>query len=78
MHSKPGELDCLPGDNGVLKDESSCSRNGFPNAVKEYLVKWKGLAHAHNSWVQEAELAKLSPKRLSVYKKKVESGTVSL
>ncbi|KAJ7544078.1 hypothetical protein O6H91_09G064000 [Diphasiastrum complanatum] len=39
-----------------------------------YYVKWKHRAHIHNRWVSESELLKLAPKKLKIFKRKIQQG----
>ncbi|CAM6082412.1 unnamed protein product [Calypogeia fissa] len=64
----------------IISGSSSSAMQG-PKLVdesgdKEYFVKWRGISHAHNTWVAESELTKLSPKGLARFKKKIAEGQV--
>ncbi|GJP53732.1 hypothetical protein CLOM_g12882 [Closterium sp. NIES-68] len=52
---------------GVLGGGSGTSVGSGP-AKCEYFVKWRGLSHAHNSWVDEEWLGSNAPRELAVFK----------
>ncbi|GJP54778.1 hypothetical protein CLOM_g13823 [Closterium sp. NIES-68] len=54
---------------GVLGGGSGASVGvGSGSAKCEYFVKWRGLSHAHNSWVDEEWLGSNAPRELAVFK----------
>ncbi|KAJ4832059.1 hypothetical protein Tsubulata_009191 [Turnera subulata] len=66
------------GDNRVQEVpvvESSCA-NG--HTVYEFLVKWVGKSHIHNSWISESQLKVLAKRKLDNYKAKYGTAIINI
>ena len=77
LETKPKELDMDKGVSSSVHDnkvqdanvvESSCL-NG-EKVSYEFLVKWVGKSHIHNSWISESQLKVLAKRKLENYKAK--------
>ncbi|KAL2473962.1 Protein CHROMATIN REMODELING 4 [Forsythia ovata] len=62
--------------NGSCMTESGLS-NGLTVSY-EFLVKWMGKSHIHNSWVPESELKVLAKRKLDNYKAKYGAATMNV
>lgn len=45
---------------------------------KQYLVKYKGLAHAHNQWISETQMLQEAPSLLSKFNRNYQKNMVGL
>ncbi|OIW00661.1 hypothetical protein TanjilG_09630 [Lupinus angustifolius] len=76
LETKPKEMDVEKGTHSSVdnKDpeanmaESSCLNR--ENVSYEFLVKWVGKSHIHNSWISESQLKVLAKRKLENYKAK--------
>ncbi|KAK7260476.1 hypothetical protein RIF29_26552 [Crotalaria pallida] len=83
LETKPNEVDVkgtssnvdnkVPDANVV---ESSCLNR--ENASYEFLVKWVGKSHIHNSWISESQLKVLAKRKLENYKAKHGMATINI
>ncbi|CAI9782237.1 unnamed protein product [Fraxinus pennsylvanica] len=61
--------------------KSHLAESGFSNGLTvsfEFLVKWVGKSHIHNSWIPESDLKVLAKRKLENYKAKYGTLTVNL
>ncbi|CAI9760022.1 unnamed protein product [Fraxinus pennsylvanica] len=61
-------------------NESCTTESGFSNGLTvsyDFLVKWIGKSHIHNSWVPESELKILAKRKLENYKAKYGTSTTN-
>ncbi|KAL2494135.1 Protein CHROMATIN REMODELING 4 [Forsythia ovata] len=81
-NSKDGEIKmtmmCAP----KKKFTKSClAESGFSDGLTgsfEFLVKWVGKSHIHNSWIPDSELKVLAKRKLENYKAKYGTLTINL
>ncbi|XP_051128310.1 protein CHROMATIN REMODELING 4 isoform X2 [Andrographis paniculata] len=67
--------------NGGLKmklNHSYLVESGSPTISYEFLVKWVGKSHLHNSWIPESELKVLAKRKLENYKAKYGTAIMNL
>lgn len=70
---------CNSFDNKVqdaIRVESAC-----PNGERvsyEFLVKWVGKSHVHNSWISESHLKAIAKRKLESYKAKYGAATIDI
>ncbi|KAE9603296.1 putative DNA helicase chromatin regulator PHD family [Lupinus albus] len=84
LETKPKEVDVEKGTSSnvdnIVPDanvaESSCL-NG-ENVSYEFLVKWVGKSHIHNSWICESQLKVLAKRKLENYKAKHGIATINI
>ncbi|OIW18941.1 hypothetical protein TanjilG_25384 [Lupinus angustifolius] len=84
LETKAKEVDVEKGTNSSVDNkvpdanvaESSCL-NG-ENVSYEFLVKWVGKSHIHNSWICESELKVLAKRKLENYKAKHGMATINI
>ncbi|XP_073129649.1 protein CHROMATIN REMODELING 4-like isoform X2 [Henckelia pumila] len=81
-------------ENGNIKEEKRVTRLGIAPKTKfpesrlveagsttvsyEFLVKWVGKSHLHNSWIPESELKTLAKRKLENYKSKYGTASMNL
>ncbi|KAK4399540.1 protein CHROMATIN REMODELING 4 [Sesamum angolense] len=58
--------------------ESCLVDSGSSTMSYEFLVKWVGRSHLHNSWIPESELKVLAKRKLENYKAKYGTATMNL
>lgn len=76
LETKPKEVDVEKGASSSVDNkvpdanvvESSCLNGG--KLSYEFLVKWVGKSHIHNSWISESRLKALAKRKLENYKAK--------
>ncbi|KAF7842962.1 protein CHROMATIN REMODELING 4 [Senna tora] len=61
---------CSTVDNEVLDAKVADSSCLNVEKVYEFLVKWVGKSHIHNSWISESQLKRLAKRKLENYKAK--------
>ncbi|CAA0825370.1 Protein CHROMATIN REMODELING 4 [Striga hermonthica] len=68
----------------IEKDErkiSTAKRKSIPTCPTvsyEFLVKWVGKSHVHNTWISESELKSLAKRKLENYKGKYGTATMNI
>eukprot|EP00258_Populus_trichocarpa_P037441 XP_024453460.1 protein CHROMATIN REMODELING 4 isoform X2 [Populus trichocarpa] len=73
------EIKTCGGENKVLKptmEEPICVNKG--TTVYEFLVKWVGRSHIHNSWISESQLKVLAKRKLENYKAKYGNTVINI
>ncbi|XP_073283434.1 protein CHROMATIN REMODELING 4-like isoform X2 [Primulina huaijiensis] len=58
--------------------ESRLVEAGSTTVLYEFLVKWVGKSHLHNSWIPESELKTLAKRKLENYKSKYGTASINL
>ncbi|KAM7270566.1 hypothetical protein ACFE04_029780 [Oxalis oulophora] len=59
-------------------DVSSSAENKGVNVSYEFLVKWVGKSHIHNSWISEHQLKALAKRKLENYKAKYGMAVINI
>ncbi|XP_077253431.1 protein CHROMATIN REMODELING 4-like isoform X2 [Tasmannia lanceolata] len=75
-------LETRPSSTPENKIQETARKQSTPtdqkNALYEYLVKWVGQSHLHNSWVSEHQLKILAKRKLENYKAKYGTGEINI
>lgn len=73
LETKQKEMNAEKGISGSKPQDAKVVECADPNGEKvfyEFLVKWVGKSHIHNSWISESQLKVLAKRKLENYKAK--------
>uniref|UniRef100_A0A6N2JZ03 Protein CHROMATIN REMODELING 4 n=1 Tax=Salix viminalis TaxID=40686 RepID=A0A6N2JZ03_SALVM len=73
------EIKTSGGENKALQptmEEPICANEG--TTAYEFLVKWVGRSHIHNSWISESQLKVLAKRKLENYKAKYGNAVINI
>ncbi|KAG5029239.1 protein CHROMATIN REMODELING 4-like isoform X1 [Glycine soja] len=76
LETKQKEMNAEKGTSGCIDDKAQdanvveCAGPNGEQVFYEFLVKWVGKSHIHNSWISESQLKVLAKRKLENYKAK--------